>query len=67
MIRQYNTVSLVAARDYRFHSGYEYLINANVGDDNWETLERAGGFKTKAAATKAGKHAAEKFLAEGLF
>ncbi len=66
-IRQFESVSLVAARDYRFHSGYEFLINANMGDDNWETLERQGGFKTKTAAKKAGMKAAEKFLAGSLF
>jgi hypothetical protein len=67
MAKQFESVSLVAARDYRFHSGYEYLISANAGDDNWETLERQGGFKNKTAAKKAGMKAAEKFLAPSLF
>lgn len=67
MTSQYENVSLTAARDYRFNSGYEYVIMADLGDDNWEVLERQGHFKSKAQAAKAGAKAAEKFLAPVLF
>lgn len=67
MTNQYENVSLTTARDYRFNSGYEYVIMADLGDDNWEVLERQGHFKSKAQAAKAGAKAAEKFLAPVLF
>lgn len=67
MTSQFENVSLVCGRDYRFNSGYEYLVSADLGDDNFETLERVGGFKTNAAAKKAGMKAAEKFIAPSLF
>lgn len=66
-IRQFESVSLTAARDYRFNSGYEYVIMADLGDDNHELLERQGHFKSKAQAQKAGVKAAQKFLAPSLF
>ena len=67
MTKQYENVSLTAARDYRFNSGYEFVIMADLGDDNWEVLEREGHFKTKAQAKKAGEKAAQKVLAPVLF
>ncbi len=67
MTDQYESVSLTAARDYRFNSGYEFVIMADLGDDNWKVLEREGHVKTKAAAQRAGQKAAEKFIAPVLF
>ena len=67
MTRQFETVSITAARNPRFHTGYEFHIMADLGDDNWETLETESGFKSKAQAVKAAYKAAEKFLAPVLF
>ncbi len=57
-------ITLVAVRDYRLHSGYEYVISVEERD---LPLERKGCFKTKAAAAKAGVAAAQKFIAPELF
>lgn len=57
-------ITLVAVRDYRLHSGYEYVITVDERD---MPLERKGCFKTIAAARKAGFNAAQKFIAPELF
>ena len=67
MTKQFETVSVTAARDYNSYTRYEFCVMAEVGDDEWETLEREGGFKSKATAQRAGLKAAEKFLAPSLF
>ena len=64
MTKQFETVSITAGRDYRFHSGYEFVITTEE-DDGF--IYREGGFKTNAAAKRAALKKAEAFLAPALF
>jgi hypothetical protein len=65
MTKQYENVSLVVAKDYRIGGKiYEYVITA---DDGEVLLARKGGFRSTAAAKKAGVAAAQEFIAPTLF
>lgn len=64
MTNQFETVSVSAGRDYRFHTSYEFVLTTEE-DDGF--IYREGGFKTKAAAKRAGIKKAEDFLAPALF
>lgn len=47
---------LSVGRDYNRHTGYEYCL---WGEDDANLVARESGFKSKAAAVKAGKRHAE--------
>jgi hypothetical protein len=64
MTKQFETLSVVAVRDYRFHSGYEYVITT---EEDETFIVRKGGFKTAAAARRAALKAVEPLLAPVLF
>lgn len=68
MSKQFERVYVSAGRDYQSHSRYEYCVfGCAAGEEEGEIVERQGGFKSNAAAKKAGLKAAEKFAAPSLF
>ena len=67
MTDQFEKITISAGRDYSAYSGYEYVVMAEVGADVWRTLARQGGFKSKAAAQRAGLKIAQSFAAPALF